>query len=157
MAQTVYHPSIEGAQHGAKSLEQFLDYAKASGASGAQPSSYILQAAKGFRKASEIKALFADRGMTLDGISTHCHFWVHTTAWTGSPTIKPFIPAEVAKRSTAKIEEWCQDYIFRLMELASELGIKVLPMFWGTAYGWEVASGYPWGFFSNGQYDLIKE
>jgi sugar phosphate isomerase/epimerase len=157
MAQTVYHPSIEGAQHGAKSLEQFLDYAKASGASGAQPSSYMLQAAKGFRKASEIKALFAERGMTLDGISTHCHFWVHTTAWTGSPTIKPFIPADVAKRSTAKIEEWCQDYIFRLMELASELGIKVLPMFWGTAFGWEVASGYPWGFFSSAQYDLIKE
>ena len=26
-----YHASIEGAQHGAKSLEQFLDYAKAAG------------------------------------------------------------------------------------------------------------------------------
>ena len=39
-----YHPSIEGAQHGAKSLAQFLDYAKASGAAGAQPSNYMLQA-----------------------------------------------------------------------------------------------------------------
>jgi len=32
MANTCYHPSIEGAQHGAKSLAQFLDYAKKSGA-----------------------------------------------------------------------------------------------------------------------------
>ena len=38
MAQPIYHPSIEGAQHGAKSLAQFLDYAKKSGATGAQPS-----------------------------------------------------------------------------------------------------------------------
>src|SRR5688572_24644342 len=104
MAQTVYHPSIEGAQHGAKSLEQFLDYAKAAGAKGAQPSSYMLQATKGFRKASDIKALFAEKGMSIDGISTHCHFWVHTTAWTGSPTIKPFIPANIAKKSPAQIE-----------------------------------------------------
>jgi sugar phosphate isomerase/epimerase len=156
MPQPVFHASIEGAQHGSKSLEQFLDYAKQSGAAGAQPSSYMLQAAKGFRKASDIKNLFEQRGLSLDGISCHCHFWVHTTAWTGSPTIAPFLPPEVAKRSPAKIEEWCQDYIFRLYDLSAELGIKMLPMFWGTAFGWEVASGYPWGFFSTGQYDLIK-
>jgi len=40
MAQNCFHPSIEGAQHGAKSLAQFLEYAKKSGASGAQPSNY---------------------------------------------------------------------------------------------------------------------
>jgi hypothetical protein len=44
-----------------------LDYAKRSGASGAQPSNYMLQSDKGFQKAKEIKQLFADRGMTLDG------------------------------------------------------------------------------------------
>jgi len=32
-----YHPSIEGAQHGAKPLVDFLAYAKRSGATGAQP------------------------------------------------------------------------------------------------------------------------
>lgn len=157
MAQPVFHASIEGAQHGAKSLDKFLDYAKASGAAGAQPSSYMLESGKGFRKASEIKDLFGQRGLQIDGISCHCHFWVHTTAWTGSPTIKPFLPAEVAKRSPQKIEEWCQDYIFRLFDLAGELGLKTLPMFWGTAFGWEVASGYPWGFFVSGQYNLIEE
>ena len=36
MAQTIFHASIEGAQHGAKNLSQFLDYAKKSGAAGAQ-------------------------------------------------------------------------------------------------------------------------
>src|SRR5512139_3017859 len=95
----VYHPSIEGAQHGAKSLADFLDYAKKSGATGAQPANYMLQDGKKFKSATEIKDTFAQRGMTLDGISTHCPIWVHTTAWTGSPTIRPFIPPDVAAKS----------------------------------------------------------
>jgi len=32
-----------------------------------------------------------------------------------------------------------------------------VPMFWGVAFGWEVATGYPWGFWKGGDYDLIKE
>ena len=48
MSQTVFHPSIEGAQHGAKSLNDFLAYAKRSGAAGAQPSNYMLQGGAGF-------------------------------------------------------------------------------------------------------------
>ena len=56
MAQNCYHPSIEGAQHGAKSLPDFLAYAKRSGAAGAQPSNYMLQGPKGFQSAKEIKA-----------------------------------------------------------------------------------------------------
>src|SRR6476646_8229174 len=55
MAQTIFHPSIEGAQHGAKNLAQFLDYAKKSGASGAQPSNYMLQSLEGFKTAKEIR------------------------------------------------------------------------------------------------------
>ena len=31
-----------------------------------------------------------ERGMMLDGISAHCIFWVHTTAWTNSPTIRRY-------------------------------------------------------------------
>ena len=152
-----YHASIEGAQHGAKSLAQFLDYAKASGASGAQPSNYMLQAEKGFKSVKEIKALFEDRGMTLDGISCHCPIWVHTTAWTESPTIRPFIPADVAKKSPAEIEKWCENYLFKLMDLAVELGVKILPTFWGVAFGWEMATGYPWGFWAGPGYDFLKE
>jgi sugar phosphate isomerase/epimerase len=30
-------------------------------------------------------------------------------------------------------------------------------MFWGVAHGWEVATGYPWGFWAGGDYDLVKE
>jgi sugar phosphate isomerase/epimerase len=157
MAHNAYHPSIEGAQHGAKSLGDFLDYAKASGAAGAQPSNYMLQSEGGFRKADEIKALFESRGLLLDGISCHCPLWVHTTAWTGSPTIRPFIPPDVATKSVADIEAWAETYVLELFDLAVELGVKVLPMFWGVAFGWEAASGYPWGFWAGGDYDLIKE
>src|SRR5215813_5530445 len=120
MPNNCFHASIEGAQHGAKSLAEFLDYAKKSGASGAQPSNYMLQSDKGFKSAKEIKDAFAKAKLTLDGISTHCPFWVHTTAWTGSPTIRPFIPADVAKKSPEDIEKWAEDYILRLMDLAVE-------------------------------------
>lgn len=157
MPSTVYHASIEGAQHGAKSLADFLAYAKRSGASGAQPSNYMLQAASGFKSAAEIKDTFAKAGLSLDGISCHCPTWVHTTAWTGSPSIRPFIPADVAKLSSDKIEAWAEDYLIKLFDLAIELGVKILPTFWGVAFGWEVASGYPWGFWAGGDFDLIKE
>jgi sugar phosphate isomerase/epimerase len=157
MAQNCFHPSIEGAQHGAKSLPDFLDYAKRSGATGAQPSNYMIQAEKGFQRAKDIKALFEQRGMTLDGISAHCPFWVHTTAWTGSPTVRPFIPADVAKQSEKDIEKWAENYLLKLFDLCGELGIKIVPMFWGVAYGWEMATGYPWGFWKGANYDLLEE
>jgi sugar phosphate isomerase/epimerase len=157
MPTPVYHASIEGAQHGAKPLADFLAYAKRSGASGAQPSNYMLQAANGFKSAKEIKETFAQAGLSLDGISCHCPLWVHTTAWTGSPSIRPFIPADVAQKSPAEIEQWAEDYLLRLFDLATELGVKILPTFWGVAFGWEVASGYPWGFWAGGDFDLIKE
>ena len=158
MPQPCYHPSIEGAQHGAKSLTQFLDYAKKSGAAGAQPSNFMLQNDKGgFQSAKEIKDAFAKAKLTLDGISAHCPFWVHTTAWTNSPTVRPFIPADVAKKSAGEVEKWSEDYCLRLLDLCAELGVKIVPMFWGVAFGWELATGYPWGFWKGGDYDLLKE
>lgn len=157
MPTPVYHASIEGAQHGAKSLAEFLAWAKRSGASGAQPSNYMLQAGHGFKSAAEIKDTFAQAGLSLDGISCHCPLWVHTTAWTGSPSIRPFIPADVAQKSPAEIEQWAETYLIKLFDLAVELGVKILPTFWGVAFGWEVASGYPWGFWAGADYDLIKE
>jgi len=157
MAEPCFHPSIEGAQHGGKNLAQFLDYARKSGATGAQPSNYMLQSDKGFKTAKEIKDTFAKAKLSLDGVSAHCPFWVHTTAWTGSPSIRPFLPADVAKKSAGEIEKWAEDYLFKLLDLCAELGIKVVPMFWGVAFGWELATGYPWGFWKGGDYDLIKE
>ena len=55
MPETCYHPSLEGAQHGAKSLTQFLDYARASGTTGAQPSNFMLEKGKRFKSPEEIK------------------------------------------------------------------------------------------------------
>ncbi|MFA6071951.1 MAG: TIM barrel protein [Janthinobacterium sp.] len=163
-SKAIFHPSVEGAQHGAKSLEEFVIFAKQSGAKGAQPSNFMLQNKDGSLKtAKEIGDIFKKHGIFLDGISAHCPFWVHTTAWTGSPTIRPFIPADVAKKPVAEIEQWAEDYIFRLLDLCAELGIKIVPMFWGVAFGWEVATGYPWGFWASGKkgdegsYDLIAE
>jgi sugar phosphate isomerase/epimerase len=157
MPQSCFHPSIEGAQHGAKSLAQFLAYAKKSGAAGAQPSNYMIQSAKGLQSAKEIKETFAKAKLSLDGISAHCPFWVHTTAWTSSPTIRPFIPADVAKQTPEQIEKWAEDYLFRLLDLCAELGVRIVPMFWGVAFGWELATGYPWGFWKGADYDLIEE
>ena len=157
MARPCYHPSIEGAQHGAKSLADFLDYAKRSGASGAQPSNYMLADGKRFKKAADIKQTFADRGMTLDGVSCHCPLWVHTTAWTGSPTIRPFLPAELAAKSPTAIEQEMETYLLTLFNLCAELGVKVLPTFWGVAFGWEMATGYPWGFWKGPGYDLLQK
>lgn len=157
MADNCFHPSIEGAQHGAKTLAQFLDYAKASGAAGAQPSNFMLQDGAKLMSAATIKAQFEQRGLLLDGVSTHCPFWVHTTAWTQSPTIRPFLPPDVAAKSVAGIEQWSEDYILRIMDLCAELNIKIIPMFWGVAFGWELATGYPWGFWKGGDYDLIEE
>jgi sugar phosphate isomerase/epimerase len=157
MAQICYHPSVEGAQHGAKNLADFLAYAKQAGAQGAQPSNYMLQGPDGFKTAKEIRQTFEKAKMKLDGISAHCPFWVHTTAWTGSPSIRPFIPGDVAKKSPEEIERWAEDYLLALLDLCAELGVKIVPMFWGVAFGWELATGYPWGFWKGGDYDLIKE
>jgi sugar phosphate isomerase/epimerase len=157
MPENCFHPSIEGAQHGGKSLAQFLEYAKKSGAAGAQPSNFMLQGPKGLMTAKEIKDAFAKAKLRLDGISAHCPFWVQTTAWTGSPTIRPFVPADVAKKPAAEIEKWAEDYLLGLLDLCAELNVKVVPMFWGVAFGWELATGYPWGFWKGGDFDLIKE
>lgn len=153
-----YHASIEGAQHGAKSLEAFLDYAKTSGAAGAQPSNYMLGDGKGgFRKVKDIRAAFESRDMQLDGISAHCPFWVHTSAWTGTRSGNPFIAPDLAKQAPDKIEKWHETYLLKLMDLSAELGVRSLPMFWGVAFGWELASGYPWGFWAGSGFDLLKE
>jgi sugar phosphate isomerase/epimerase len=157
MAQTCFHPSVEGAQHGTKNLVDFLAYAKRAGAEGVQPSNYMLQASNGFKSPKEIRETFAKARMKLDGVSAHCPFWVQTTAWTGSPSIRPFLPDGISKKSPEQIERWAEDYLIELLDICAELGTKVVPMFWGVAFGWELASGYPWGFWKGGDYDLIQE
>lgn len=154
----ICHASVEGAQHGPKGLMGFLDFAKGTSADGAQASNFMLEdPGKGFLPTAKIRQAFEDRGLRIDGFSAHCPFWVHTTAWTGSKTIRPFLPAEVASQSVEKIEEWAEAYLLHFLNLCAEVGVKVVPMFWGVAYGWEVATGYPWGFWSGADYDLIKE
>src|SRR5260370_7019350 len=130
MAENCFHPSIEGAQHGAKNLAQFLEYARKSGATGAQPSNYMLQSDKGLKTAKEIKDTFATAKMSLDGVSAHCPFWVHTSAWTSTPSIRPFIPADVAKKSPAEIEKWAEDYLLRFMDLSPKLKVRGFPISW---------------------------
>ena len=157
MPNIAFHPSIEGAQHGAKDLPKFLTWAKQSATAGAQPSNYMLNAGDGLKSAKDIKGAFSKAKLKLDGVSCHCPFWVHTTAWTSSPTIRPFLPPDVAKMSPTQIEQWTESYLLRFMDLCAELGVKIIPMFWGVAFGWEVATGYPWGFWKGGDYDLSAE
>ncbi|MBO36017.1 MAG: xylose isomerase [Verrucomicrobiales bacterium] len=158
MAKPIYHSSIEGAQHGGKGLDGFLAFAKEAGAAGAQPSNYMLEGKSGgFSRPHLIRKAFEKHGLKLDGISGHCMFWVHTSAWTGTKGLRPFVPPDVAKMAKGKLEAWAEDYILRLLDLAAALDIKILPMFWGASHGWELATGYPWGFWAGGDFDLIKE
>jgi hypothetical protein len=60
-----------------------------------------MQGDKGFKSAKEIKDTFAKAKMKLDGVSAHCPFWVHTSAWTGTPSIRPFIPPD-GRQETAR-------------------------------------------------------
>ena len=69
MANSIFHSSIEGAQHGPKGLDNFLEFAKASGAGGAQPSNYMLEASedgKKFKSADEIKSAFEKNGLKME-------------------------------------------------------------------------------------------
>ena len=160
MAKPVYHSSIEGAQHGGKGLEGFLTFAKEAGAAGAQPSNYMLEdgdSGEKFKSASDIKDIFEKHGLKLDGVSGHCPFWVHTSAWTGTRSGHPFIHGPNQDKSPEELEQWYESYLLRLMDLSAELGIKILPMFWGVTQGWELATGYPWGFWAGPGFDLVKE
>ena len=160
MAKPVYHSSIEGAQHGSKGLNGFLTFAKEAGAAGAQPSNYMLEdgdSGEQFKSAKDIKDAFEQHGLKLDGVSGHCPFWVHTSVWTGTKSGHPFIHGPNQDKSPNDLEQWYEDYLLRLMDLCSELDIKILPMFWGVSHGWELATGYPWGFWAGGDFDLVKE
>lgn len=154
----IFHSSVEGAQHGPKGLEGFLKFAAFYRAEGAQPSNFMLEASGGgFFKADDIKDVFSSRNLYLDGVSAHCPFWIQGTAWTGSKTIRPFIPEGLRTKSAEDIEAWAEKYILELLDLCAELGVKVVPMFWGVLYGWEITTGYPWGFWTGPEYDLIQE
>ena len=160
MAKPVYHSSIEGAQHGSKGLDGFLAFAKEAGAAGAQPSNYMLEdgdSGEQFKSAKDIKDAFEQHGLKLDGVSGHCPFWVHTSVWTGTKSGHPFIHGPNQDKSPKDLEQWYENYLLRLMDLCAELDIKILPMFWGVSHGWELATGYPWGFWAGGDFDLVKE
>ena len=97
MAKPIYHSSIEGAQHGSKGLDGFLDFAKDAGAPGAQPSNYMVEGKSGgLTRPHLVRKAFEKYELKLDGISGHCMFWVHTSAWTGTKSLRPFVPPEIA-------------------------------------------------------------
>lgn len=159
MARPAFHASIEGAQHSGKGLDAFLKMAKEAGAAGAQASNYMLDTDAGdgtLKSAKEILDCYEKYELKLDGISAHCPFWVHTSAWTGTRSGHPFIHGPHKSKSPAELEQFYEDYCLRVMDLTAELGVKILPMFWGVAFGWELATGYPWGFWKD-DFDLIQE
>jgi sugar phosphate isomerase/epimerase len=159
-----FHASLEAAQHGKKDLAALIQFAQLSDCQGVQPSNFHMHKPDGTLLEAAVVRQHFD-GLRLDGISAHCPFWVHSTAWTGSKTIRPFIPADVARKDEKGIQQWAEDYILRLLDLTAELNLHVMPMFWGVAFGWELATGYPWGFWKAAfdgddadlSYDLLME
>ncbi len=158
MSRPIFYASLEGAQHGDKDLATLAKFAKANGCQGVQPSNYHLLKPDGkLMTAAEIKQIMDAAGIRLDGISAHCWYWCFLSAWTGTPGVRPFLPEPVWKGGADKIEGYCEEQILALQELSVELGLFVQPMFWGLAYGLEVATGYPWPFFKGPGYDLLAE
>ena len=98
------------------------------------------------KTAQEIRDAFEKNGLKLDGISAHCPFWVHTSAWTGTKSGHPFIHGPNQNLSPDELEVWYETYCLKLMDLCAELGVKILPMFWGVAFGWETFNRLPMGF-----------
>lgn len=156
--QVPFESALEGAQHGDKPLAKLAAFCHASGFAAMQPSNYHFVKPDGaVMTKTEVGDALGDTPVRIIGISGHCPVWVAGTAWTGSPTIRPFIPEKLHRAGVDEIEQWGVDSTLRTLDLCAALGIKVMPMFWGTLYGWEVATGYPWGFFAGPGYDLIKE
>lgn len=152
------HSSFEAAQYGDMALTVLLDFAEEIEADGVQPSNGHLEDGKGgFIPVATVRKEFADRGLTWDGISAHCPFWVLLAAWTGTKGNWPFIPEDKRDAEPQVVEDWAEGYCLDLLDYANEAGIKVIPMFWGPAFGLEVMGGYPWPFFSGPGYDFIKE
>jgi hypothetical protein len=79
-----------------------------------------------------------------------------TSAWTGTKSGHPFIHGPNENLSPEELEVWYETYCLKLMDLCAELGVKILPMFWGVAFGWELSTGYPWGFWSGPGFDLVE-
>ncbi len=156
------HSSVEGAQYGKMKLHEFLDFCKKIGAKGAQPSNGHLEDGKGgFLPVAQVRKEFADRKLTWDGISAHGPFWALLAIWTGTKTCNPFIPENKRGKDLKVIEDYVEGYCLDFLDYAAAAGIKVIPMFWGPAFGLEVMSGYPWSFWKLkakvGGYDLIEE
>ena len=155
------HASIELGQHGDKDLATAAAYSKANGGGGILPSIYHLMkdpaTSWAFKDPAEIRSILEAGEVQFDGASMHCLFWVLGTAFSGSPTIRPFLPPSMHNASIAEIEAFAEDGVLKALDLLAALDRKVIPMFWGTYYSWEVISGYPWGFWSGPGYDLVKE
>ena len=156
------HSSVEAAQYGKQTLPELLDFAKRIGAKGVQPTSGHLEDDKGgFTPPDKVRKEFADRGLTWDGISAHGPFWALLAAWTGTVTCRPFIPEDKRAAEPKVVEDHVRGYCLDFLDYAGAAGIKVIPMFWGPAFGLEVMSGYPWSFWklksAVGGYDLIAE
>lgn len=170
MKKSCFHASCEGGQLGFLSLDQFCAMVKDAGGTGVQPSNYMLLRDGQLMSAAEIKDTLAKHGLTPESFSCHCLNWVHGAAAyatdTGNAVTKqviPFVPAAIYKAGTAAVENWAQEQLFALMDLCAELGVKILHTFFGPYQGWELISGYPWGFFKGGSekeetaFNLVEE
>ena len=112
---------------------------------------------KGFKSAKEIKDTFAKAKMTLDGVSAHCPVWVQHHRLDRKPHDSPVYSRRRGQEICRRNRKMGGGLFLRLLDLCAELGVKIVPMFWGVAFGWELATGYPWGFWKGGDYDLLKE
>jgi len=120
---------------------------------GAQPSNYMLNNEKGLKSAKKLRIPLRRQNDPRRCFGALPHLG-QTTAWTGSPTIRPFIPPMWQKKSPP-ISRNGRRLCAAVAGLCAETGIKVVPMFWAWLR-WEVATVIP-GFLEGWRLRLIAE
>lgn len=107
-----------------------------------------------FRKASEIRAVLEKHEMNKCVISAHCIFYALMSVLEDPTLAEDLVPPEVLKFGPKKVHEWVENYILQMIDLAAELDIHAIAMFWGLWTKAWIFGGYAWKF--NGKKYILE-
>ena len=123
MPETCYHPSIEGAQHGAKSLTQFLDYAKASRRGRrATLQLHVGEGRSGLNPRRRSRRRSPRAGWRWTASRRIARFGFTPPPGPTARRCARFCRRTWRSKSAAEIEKWSEDYLLRLLDLARRAG-----------------------------------
>ena len=125
------------------------------GAAGAQPAIYMLGRQQG--RAAKGKDVPSLRIRDASGRNQRPTVRFGCRLDRNQVRSNPFSRARREKNCRrTRLKRGMRKYLLKLMDLAAELGVKSLPMFWGVAFGWGSRLWLSWGFWQ-GDLTLVKE